>query len=276
MKYQRVYTAFWPETKDWGEGERMVALYLLTCKHRQLEGLYSLPVAYAAHDMGWEPGRIAAAEERLTTRGWLLREGDWVLIVNALRFDQPNRGNATTHAVKAVSEVPTESAIYRRFYASASEFCPQFADALPAPSRGSSNALPGGSTQAQEGCSLSSSSSRSSSSSSSSNSTASKPADVLPPAAVAPDVARVSEILADAGMQLLSTYQLEQDVQDLPTIDIVEVATRMAERYRGQRVTNPTALLHTLVVADDAPRKPVPGSVSDFSAYDAKTIREAA
>lgn len=53
--YSRVAGRFWIDTKTWGERNQRVALYLLTNKHRTMEGLYYLPLGYLCEDLGLAP-----------------------------------------------------------------------------------------------------------------------------------------------------------------------------------------------------------------------------
>jgi hypothetical protein len=164
-KYQRVYTEFWRETRAWEGDERVLALYLLTCEHRRMEGLFPLPIAYAAHDISWPTERVEKALAGLTGRGWAVHDGEWVLIVNALRYDQPNRGNQTKSAARAVDGASTASPLYHLFYAAARRFCEDFAEHLRAPTEGApeTQATPSGVSTPSYSSSYSYSSSNSSS-----------------------------------------------------------------------------------------------------------------
>ena len=133
MKYQNVWGEFWRETRAWSQDERVLALYLLTCEHRRTEGLFVLPAAYAAYDLDWETPRVTKNLAHLIARRWAMQHGDWVLIVNALRYDRPSRGNQMKGAVKAVAGAPVDTDVYRTFYAKAFEHCPEFAEMLRLP-----------------------------------------------------------------------------------------------------------------------------------------------
>ena len=53
--YWRVTPAFWGDEKvaGWNDDTRLLALYLLTCEHRTLEGLFRLPKGYIMADDLW-------------------------------------------------------------------------------------------------------------------------------------------------------------------------------------------------------------------------------
>jgi hypothetical protein len=137
--YATVLASFWPDTGAWTDDERICALYLLTCSHRKTEGLFRLPAAYADEDLRWEPGRFTAAVELLTERGWLMRDGAWILLVKSLRIEQnqPKGRPRIIGARNAVENAPRESPLYRRFYEEAARYCPDLHEALDPPSEGS-------------------------------------------------------------------------------------------------------------------------------------------
>lgn len=120
--YHLVYSTFWAETQSWADDERVCALFLLTCEHRKAEGLYRLPSAYAAHDMGWSADRFDAALTALVGRGWAMRDGDWVLLVNGLRWNPPKSKTQATGAARAVADVPLASPLYRAFHTAAERY----------------------------------------------------------------------------------------------------------------------------------------------------------
>ena len=57
--YNRVFSRIWLER--WDDDTMLTALYLLTCKHRSAEGLYHLPLQYAAADRHWPLKRVERA-----------------------------------------------------------------------------------------------------------------------------------------------------------------------------------------------------------------------
>lgn len=142
MKYQRVYTEFWPDTRRWPEDERQLAIYLLTCEQRRMEGLFRHRIAYMADDLGWPADRSGQALEALIARGWCRYDGEWLLIVNSLRWDQPGAGNQTKGAAKAVEPAPVDSELYREFHGLAERYCRGLAELLARPSGAASDGAP--------------------------------------------------------------------------------------------------------------------------------------
>jgi hypothetical protein len=133
--YATVLASFWPDTGTWSDDERICALYLLTCGHRKTEGLFRVPDLYAAHDLGWTMDRLRSALQLLADRGWLMRDGDWVLLVKSLRIEQnrPKGRPRIVGACNAVEGAPRSSPLYRRFWEEAGKHCPDLHEALDRP-----------------------------------------------------------------------------------------------------------------------------------------------
>lgn len=109
-KFASVSPEFWTDTTvaEWNESQKLLALYLLTCPHRNLQGLYRLSLRYAADDLGWSEQRTRRALERLIADGFA--EYDWeakvVLLPKALRYYQPTTDRQLQGAIQALAKVP--------------------------------------------------------------------------------------------------------------------------------------------------------------------------
>lgn len=133
--YNRVYSEFWPETRDWPADEQRMAMYLLTCTHRRTEGLYRLRPAYMADDLGWESDVVQRALDALVARGWIEFDGTWLCLLKALRHkdQRPAGPKQIAGAVRAVETAPRDGRPYAAFHAAALRYAPEFAQHLDAP-----------------------------------------------------------------------------------------------------------------------------------------------
>lgn len=117
-KFASVSPEFWTDTTvgGWSDSQKLLALYLLTCPHRNLQGLYRLSVRYAADDLGWSTQRTKRALEELVEDGFA--EYDWkakvVLLPKALRYYQPKTRPQLTGALQALAKVP-DTPLKQRF-----------------------------------------------------------------------------------------------------------------------------------------------------------------
>lgn len=107
-RYHRISTEFWPDTQELNPNSRLLALYLLTCAHRNLEGLYYLPLEYAKADTGMSWTLLRTCFGILRDRGFIAYDDDAqvVLVRNALRYQRPESPAQVTGAINALKIVP--------------------------------------------------------------------------------------------------------------------------------------------------------------------------
>lgn len=87
---------------------RYVAMYILTCRHRILEGLYCLPLGYAASDLHWDGPRLLKAWRALLECDFMRYDehAEVVFIVKALKHQAPDLPNHIKSAVAKLKELP--------------------------------------------------------------------------------------------------------------------------------------------------------------------------
>jgi hypothetical protein len=131
VRYYRVSPRIWSVTR-WSENARLLALYLLTCPHRTVEGLFRLPKAYIQADLEWSPQRLAEPLRELSEDGFIEYDEDAqvVLILKALKYQAPANPNGVTSALRQLEEVP-ESPLDQRFHQMAQRYCERLAEQLP-------------------------------------------------------------------------------------------------------------------------------------------------
>jgi hypothetical protein len=131
--YYPISPMFWrdPMIRTWlttGE-ERpvLLAIYLLTCRHRNLEGLYLLPWGYVEEDLVWKADCVAEQAARLMGEGFIeYDEGAEVVFVrNALKYQAPKSETQLKGAITALEEVPPNS-LLPSLSEVAKEYAPKF------------------------------------------------------------------------------------------------------------------------------------------------------
>jgi len=108
--YGKVHTSFW-ESETLAEADddaKLLALYLLTSRHTHMAGAFSLPNAYAAHDLRWSSERLSNGFKTLSALNWLRRcdKTGWVWIVKFTKFNQPDNPNQRKAVGKQFGLVP--------------------------------------------------------------------------------------------------------------------------------------------------------------------------
>ena len=92
-RYQRTSPKFWqdPKVRGWGDREKLLAQYLMTCQHRSTEGLIWLPKAYIAADLGWGIEGVSKALATLSDAEFVAYDEptETLIIRKALKYEAP-------------------------------------------------------------------------------------------------------------------------------------------------------------------------------------------
>lgn len=111
-------------------------LYLCTCRHRNSEGLFWLPVQYMAIDLGMSEEEIKTSLSVLSDRGYVDYDytAEVALDLHALDYYKPKGPSQIKGAINKLEQVPNtplKSELYRVAFIKAREFADEFADAFP-------------------------------------------------------------------------------------------------------------------------------------------------
>lgn len=132
-RYYPVSPLFWSDrtAQQWSDREKLLALYLLTCEHRNLEGLYRLPLAYVEEDLGWTREDVEAAMETLRKDGFVRYDAATrvVFVVNALKYQAPKSARQVKGAIASLQEVP-DTELFEEFLEAAQRWAPELYQAL--------------------------------------------------------------------------------------------------------------------------------------------------
>ena len=110
---------------------QVVYLYLITCRHRGSEGIFSLSKGYISIDTGLLPDAVDEALDVLTKAGYVSydSDNDVVLDRHALRYYKPVGDPQTTGALNRLEQVPN-SPLKKELVKLAFISAPDFADAI--------------------------------------------------------------------------------------------------------------------------------------------------
>jgi hypothetical protein len=100
---------------------KMLALYLMTCSHNTIAGVFRLPDGYVAEDLKWNVERVAKGFGELLVNGFANRceSTKWVWIRKHLEWNAPENPNQWKAAAKVVRQVPDECSWRADFLTSA-------------------------------------------------------------------------------------------------------------------------------------------------------------
>ena len=112
--YGKVHTSFWTSDsiRELSEDARMLALYLLTCPHATIAGVFRLPDGYACEDLQWSAERVREGFAELFAKGFANRceTTKWVWIRKYLEWNPPENPNQRKAAAKCALLVPDSCA----------------------------------------------------------------------------------------------------------------------------------------------------------------------
>lgn len=139
--YGKVHSCFWssPTVAAMSDDAKMLALYLMTCQHNTIAGVFRLPDGYVCEDLGWDAERVAEGFAELFANGFATRcaTTKWVWIIKHLVWNPPENPNQRKAVAKMALQVPDQCAWKADFSASAGE-----ADANKAEPAATENANP--------------------------------------------------------------------------------------------------------------------------------------
>jgi hypothetical protein len=117
--YGKVHTSFWTSdtTRSMTEDGRALSLYLLTCPHTTMTGVFRLPDGYVCEDIQWGNERVAKGFIELLQKGFANRceTTKWVWIFKHLEWNAPENPNQKKNAIKIALSVPDECSWKQEF-----------------------------------------------------------------------------------------------------------------------------------------------------------------
>ena len=125
-RYSKVFVKIW-HSKDFrtlSEEGKMLFLYLLTSPHRNMGGLYYLPLPYLCYDVGLDEERVSKAFEELADKDMALYDYDTqvVLIKKWFCYNPIENENQAKGLNKQLAEIP-KSRLFKPFENCVKEYC---------------------------------------------------------------------------------------------------------------------------------------------------------
>jgi hypothetical protein len=108
--YGQVHSTFWssPTIQPLSDDGKLLALYLMTCSHNTIAGVFRLPDGYMAEDIGWDTERVSKGFAELLRNGFANRcqTTKWVWIRKHLEWNAPQNPNQWKAVHKIISTIP--------------------------------------------------------------------------------------------------------------------------------------------------------------------------
>jgi hypothetical protein len=111
--YGKVFSTFWSSATTAGmtDDGKLLALYLMTCSHSTIAGVFRLPDGYVSEDLVWPIERVQQSFSELLSKGFANRceTTKWVWIVKHLEWNPPENPNQRKSATKIALSIPRET-----------------------------------------------------------------------------------------------------------------------------------------------------------------------
>lgn len=118
--YTKIEDGLWRKMKQakLSETAKILYLYLFTCPHRNMVGLYYIPFAYCSADLDMKPETVSEGFQELQNAGLLLYDEaeEMVLLPDFLRVNPLDNANVEKKACAIFSELP-ETQLFEYFAA---------------------------------------------------------------------------------------------------------------------------------------------------------------
>jgi hypothetical protein len=110
--YGKVYSTFWSSSTTSGLSDdgKLLALYLMTCSHSTIAGVFRLPDGYVSEDLGWPSERVRKGFAELFAKGFANRceTTKWVFVRKHLEWNKPENPNQRKSAAKIAAGIPRD------------------------------------------------------------------------------------------------------------------------------------------------------------------------
>ena len=109
-EYGKVFSCIWGSSsfRTLSEDGRTLALYLLTCPHGTLAGVFRIPDGYVSEDLQWPSERVSEGFDELLQKGFATRcnRTKWVWVANYLEWNPLENPNQRKSAHKLALSIP--------------------------------------------------------------------------------------------------------------------------------------------------------------------------
>lgn len=129
--YGKVHSTFWtsPTTGKMSDKAKILALYLMTCSHNTIAGVFRLPDGYISEDLPFTKETLRQGFTELLDKGFANRceATKWVWVCRHLHWNKPENPNQRKAAAKIAVSIPWGCAWKAEFI----KVCGPMIDMLP-------------------------------------------------------------------------------------------------------------------------------------------------
>jgi uncharacterized phage protein (TIGR02220 family) len=115
--YTRIDELIWKDAKlkKISNESKLLFIYLLSCQHRNVLGLYNLPKYYVQGDLGYSFETVSKGLEELFNNGFITYddEAETILVNNFLKYNPLENPNQVKGALKVMPTIPKTQLFYK-------------------------------------------------------------------------------------------------------------------------------------------------------------------
>jgi hypothetical protein len=115
--YTRIDELIWKDAKlkKISNESKLLFIYLLSCQHRNVLGLYNLPKYYVQGDLGYSFETVSKGLEELFNSGFITYddEAETILVNNFLKYNPLENPNQVKGALKVMPTIPKTQLFYK-------------------------------------------------------------------------------------------------------------------------------------------------------------------
>ena len=110
--FGKIESRFWesPDIYPLSQDAKMLALYLLTCKHGNMVGVFRLPPGYIMGDLGWDAETVSRGLHELVTNRFITRheESGYLCINRFIQYNDTSNVDQLRARIKVLKTLPEQ------------------------------------------------------------------------------------------------------------------------------------------------------------------------
>ena len=108
MAYRQIHDKLWrdPWFMDLEPDEKLLFVYLFSNDEMNVPGIYELSTKIAGFETGIDRKRVEEILGKFETDGKIMRDGDWLWVINAQKYNNNDSPNTKKHIDKRLEDIP--------------------------------------------------------------------------------------------------------------------------------------------------------------------------
>jgi len=120
----------WAQENELSESAKLIAVYLLTCRHANSLGCFRIPYQYASADLGYPIDRVSKGYSELQKKGFIryCEQSKYVFLPKYLRWNPPQNVKHAKGIYKLAIKLPSSFTLKDKILESCEKYLFEFLD----------------------------------------------------------------------------------------------------------------------------------------------------